>query len=426
MSSIERNHCNILDLFKEAKHRKHGFLRVSAPMVRYSKLEFRHLLRKHFVELCFTPMIIADSFINSDKARQNEFCTSSDDNPVIAQFAAKNAMEFLNASQLIYPYVDGVDLNCGCPQSWAISKGYGCGLLKRPEKIKDIILNIRRVLREDFSVSVKMRLLYNEGRDTTVDFARQLEKCGVSFITLHGRNMWQKSSEPLNVTAIQDVKQSLQIPLVANGGVRTWEDACNLHEQTNADGIMSARGLLANPALFNPYYKNQCTTPLTCVQDWLNIGAQTDSNLHFMCFHHHLTFMWSSNMKKKPRLEFNSFTRKQQIYDFFKEKYHIEPSVLNTKDQLKYQKCTYNHFTPEIALKDLKAEEVIWNSNSNDILRIHARFCIVLEFWTGSSSSTISYNSTFQLRSFSSLSFHIIVIIIFGNFKPTPPYVVEY
>ncbi|KAL9930769.1 dihydrouridine synthase 4 [Glossina fuscipes fuscipes] len=364
MNSTERSHCNILDLFKEAKRQKHGFLRVSAPMVRYSKLEFRHLLRKNFVELCFTPMIIADSFINSDKARQNEFRTSSDDHPVIAQFAAKNATEFSNASQLIYPYVDGVDLNCGCPQSWAISKGYGCGLLKRPEKIKDIILNIRRVLKEDFSVSVKMRLFYNEGLDSTVDFARQLEKCGVSFITLHGRNMWQKSSEPLNVAAIQDVKQSLQIPLVANGGVRTWQEACDLHEQTDADGIMVARGLLSNPALFNPCYKNQNTTPLNCVQDWLNVGAQKDSSLQFMCFHHHLTFMWSSNMKKKPRLEFNSFSRKQQIYDFFKEKYHIEPSVVNANNQLKYQKCTYNHFTPELALKDLNGEEA-WNSNSH-------------------------------------------------------------
>uniref|UniRef100_A0A1A9UPN2 DUS-like FMN-binding domain-containing protein n=1 Tax=Glossina austeni TaxID=7395 RepID=A0A1A9UPN2_GLOAU len=345
MNSTERSRCNILDLFREAKRQKHGFLRVSAPMVRYSKLEFRHLLRKHF-------------------ARQNEFRTSTDDYPVIAQFAAKNATEFSNASQLIYPYVDGVDLNCGCPQSWAISKGYGCGLLKRPEKIKDIILNIRRVLKEDFSVSVKMRLFYNEGRDSTVDFARQLEKCGVSFITLHGRNMWQKSSEPLNVAAIQDVKKSLQIPLVANGGVRTWQEACDLHEQTNADGIMVARGLLSNPALFNPCYKNQTTTPLTCVQDWLNIGAQTDSSLQFMCFHHHLTFMWSSNMKKKPRLEFNSFSRKQQIYDFFKEKYHIEPSVLNPNNQLKYQKCTYNHFTPELALKDLNGGEA-WNANSH-------------------------------------------------------------
>lgn len=59
------------------------------------------------MQLRFTPMIIADSFTRSEKARQNEFTTAEDDIPVIAQFAAKDANEFVNAAQLVYPYVDG-------------------------------------------------------------------------------------------------------------------------------------------------------------------------------------------------------------------------------------------------------------------------------------------------------------------------------
>ncbi|KAL9925040.1 tRNA-dihydrouridine(20a/20b) synthase [NAD(P)+]-like, partial [Glossina fuscipes fuscipes] len=152
----------------------------------------------------------------------------------LPQLAAKNATEFSNASQLIYSYVDGVGLNCVCPQSWAILKRF-----------------------------------------------RQLEKCGVSFITLHRRNMGQKSSEPLNVAAIQDVKQSMQVPPVVNGGVRTWQEACDLYEQSNADGIMVARGLLSNPPLFNPCYKNQTTTPLACVQDSLNPNCRLVCSYHF-------------------------------------------------------------------------------------------------------------------------------------------------
>lgn len=66
---------NIVDLFQQSKlDRK--YLKICAPMVRYSKMEFRTLVRMYGVDLCFTPMIMADSFCQSNKARLNEFTTS--------------------------------------------------------------------------------------------------------------------------------------------------------------------------------------------------------------------------------------------------------------------------------------------------------------------------------------------------------------
>lgn len=153
----QRPHHDIAALFADQPE----FLRVSAPMVRY-KLEFRRLVRLNGVQLAFTPMMISDSINNSEKARQNEFTTGPDDQPLVAQFAAKDAMEFVTSAQLIYPYVDGIDLNCGCPQSWAMAKGYGCGLLRHPELVREVVQQVRRTLPSDFSVSVKMRLLGGE------------------------------------------------------------------------------------------------------------------------------------------------------------------------------------------------------------------------------------------------------------------------
>ncbi|XP_005191771.1 tRNA-dihydrouridine(20a/20b) synthase [NAD(P)+]-like [Musca domestica] len=362
---MDRERCDILELLNGGKS-SDGFLRVAAPMVRYSKLEFRRLLKKHGVQLRFTPMIIADSFTRSEKARQNEFTTAEDDIPVIAQFAAKDANEFVNAAQLVYPYVDGVDLNCGCPQSWAIAKGYGCGLLKNPELVKDIISTTRRTLNEHISISVKIRLLQHASSRTTVEFARQLEMCGATFISLHGRTMWQKTSEPLNVEAIRDIKDALNIPLIANGSVKTWDDACTLHKQTGADGVMVARGLLSNPALFNMKYKNATVTPIECVQDWLDIAAEAGENLHFLTFHHHLTFMWGAHLKRKERLEFNSFTTKEEIFNFFADNYNIKPTTqFIEKSYPPYTNCSYDHFQPEI--KDVNNVEDCtssWNSNT--------------------------------------------------------------
>ncbi|KAM7351633.1 dihydrouridine synthase 4 [Cochliomyia hominivorax] len=362
----QRPQIDILEVFREEKSQEHGFLRVSAPMVRYSKLEFRRLLRKHGVKLCFTPMIIADSFNNSEKARQNEFTTTADDKPLIAQFAAKDASEFATSAELIYPYVDGIDLNCGCPQSWAIAKGYGCGLLKQPELVKDIIQTIRRRVNEKFSVSLKIRLLQHESSNSTIEFARQLEKCGATFLTLHGRTMWQKTSDPLNVMAIREVKDSLGIPLIANGNVKSWQTACELYEQTRADGIMAARGLLANPTLFNPIYKDaNKIPPLDCIQDWLNIAAEAGDNLQFLCFHHHLTFMWGCNLKRKLRLEFNTFTKKQQILDFFYDHYNVKAAAEYLEKTLNYTECTYTHYTPTVHTRNEEDVTGTWNSNSN-------------------------------------------------------------
>lgn len=36
-----------------------------------------------------------------------------DDTPLVAQFAANTTHEYLSAAEMVYPYVDGIDLNCG-------------------------------------------------------------------------------------------------------------------------------------------------------------------------------------------------------------------------------------------------------------------------------------------------------------------------
>lgn len=123
-----------------------------------SRLQFRTLVKKYGVDLCFTPMIMTDSFCQSEKARQNEFSTNREDTPLIAQFAANNMHEYLSSVEMVSPYVSGVDLNCGCPQRWAMQSGYGSAMLNKPELIQDMTSTIRRTVSESFSVSVKLRV----------------------------------------------------------------------------------------------------------------------------------------------------------------------------------------------------------------------------------------------------------------------------
>lgn len=96
-------------------------------MVRYSKLAARMLWSRYNTHITYTPMILAKEFALSQKARDSDFTTNgrerglfSIDNGrrrirggLVAQFAAKRGQDFADAVELLAPYVDGVDLNCG-------------------------------------------------------------------------------------------------------------------------------------------------------------------------------------------------------------------------------------------------------------------------------------------------------------------------
>jgi len=59
---------------------------------------------------------------------------------------------------MVYPYVDGVDLNCGCPQSWACQEGIGAGLMKDPEIVRDMVRGVKARVGNEFCVSTKIRI----------------------------------------------------------------------------------------------------------------------------------------------------------------------------------------------------------------------------------------------------------------------------
>uniref|UniRef100_A0A182QKF6 DUS-like FMN-binding domain-containing protein n=1 Tax=Anopheles farauti TaxID=69004 RepID=A0A182QKF6_9DIPT len=336
----EKHKTNIRELFSSAAERK-TFVKICAPMVRYSKLEFRNLVRSYGTDLAFTSMIMADSFCQSEKARLNEFTTNNDDTPLIAQFAANNGVDFLSASEMVYPYVDGVDLNCGCPQRWAMAEGYGSALLKTPERIADMLAMVRRNMPNSFSVSVKVRLLSNSNQKETIEMCRQLEATGITFLSVHGRTAAEKTNVPVHKEALREIKQSIAIPMVANGDIFTLDDAEQMHAETKCDGVMAARGMLSNPAMF----AGPKSTPVECVQRWLNICRQADTDITYQCMHHHFSFMTESLLTKRLRCELNSLSRdKDKVYDFIRTHLPLDSVVDDTANEEYPDKisCTYS------------------------------------------------------------------------------------
>uniref|UniRef100_A0A915PLC9 DUS-like FMN-binding domain-containing protein n=1 Tax=Setaria digitata TaxID=48799 RepID=A0A915PLC9_9BILA len=281
---------------------------IAAPMVRYSKLPFRMLVRLYSADVAFTPMIYAKHFIASEQCRSAEFTTCPGDNPTIVQFASNEPEEFSMAAMFMSKYCRGVDLNCGCPQRDVMKEGYGSSLLVDPVRIADIIATTRRrISKPDFTVSIKIRLKPN--RQLTLETCRQAEIAGVSFITVHGRTPEQRS-EPVDYDMIKLIKSDLSIPVIANGNIKSYEQALKVAKYTGVDGVMSANGLLENPAMFAGY----TSTPKQCVADWVRLA--TEHGCPFDLFHQQLIFMLRSSLSSGQRTIFNGLCSYPAVFDY--------------------------------------------------------------------------------------------------------------
>ncbi|XP_023020597.1 dihydrouridine synthase 4 [Leptinotarsa decemlineata] len=371
---------NVLDIFQDKQ-----LVKVCAPMVRYSKLQFRNLVKRYDCDLMFTPMILADSFCHSEKARQNEFTTNALDSPVIIQFAANTAHDFVGAAYLASPYCNGVDLNCGCPQSWAKEQELGCAMLKKPELIYDLVRQCRNRIPAPFSVSVKIRLLSDITE--TVEICRQLEKCHISFLNVHARTTNQLTGQ-IDKSGLKLIKDSCKIPLVANGGVTSLENCFELQDYTGCDGIMVANGILSNPTLFS----GTCYTTKNCIQDWLNICynstltmqsyqeelakpkltiSEKPNNLTFQCFHHHLVFMLEKVLPKRQRHFFNSLKTFSSVLQFIEEYFGLKPMLFEPEMFVKTVSQNMDYTDRDFMYKELKPteaeeQEYIGNSYNSD------------------------------------------------------------
>ncbi|CAG9540461.1 unnamed protein product [Cercopithifilaria johnstoni] len=281
---------------------------VAAPMVRYSKLPFRMLVRLYAADVAFTPMIYAKHFIASEQCRSAEFTTCPGDNPTIVQFASNEPEDFSTAAMFVSRYCRGVDLNCGCPQQDVMKEGYGSSLLTDPIRIADIVATARRrISKPDFTVSIKIRLKPN--RQLTLEACRQAERAGVSFITVHGRTPEQRS-EPADYDMIKLIKSSLSVPVIANGNIKSYEQSIQVAKYTGVDGVMSANGLLENPAMFAGY----TSTPKQCVADWVRLA--TEHGCPFDLFHQQLMFMLRLSLTSRQRTIFNGLNNYPAVFDY--------------------------------------------------------------------------------------------------------------
>lgn len=221
---------------------------LMAPLAGYTCFPFRLMARQLGAALAFTEMTSADGLKYRDEATRKLLFTNELEFPKAVQLLGSepNVFEHACKSGFIEPF-DIVDINMGCPVPNVIKSGEGCALMSKPAAAAKIIEACKR---SGKIVTVKCRLGMSENDIAAAEFARICESSGADMITVHGRtrNMMY-SGKPL-YEHIAEAKSAVNIPVIANGGIFSEEDAVEMVRRTGADGIMLARYGFENPLIF--------------------------------------------------------------------------------------------------------------------------------------------------------------------------------
>ncbi|ETV94950.1 hypothetical protein H310_11593 [Aphanomyces invadans] len=227
---------------------------VCAPMVRQSELAFRLLTRRLGCQLAFTPMLVASDIVAASDAAPGHstgdishqfFATATEDRPLIVQLAGNDPVLLAKAVTLLQHRCEGIDLNLGCPQRCARTGHFGAYLLDTPDRIEEIVRAMVRVA----CVPISCKIRIQEDIGASVALAKRLEAAGCSMLTVHGRLRSQRHHEgSCNWDAIRHIRQSVSIPVLANGGIESRDHAMECLQYTGCAGVMVASSLLQNPA----------------------------------------------------------------------------------------------------------------------------------------------------------------------------------
>ena len=227
---------------------------VQSPLAGVSDRIFRGLVRRWAPHaLLFTEMVNATSLELGHGTRKVEELAQErgpigvqlfDHRPAAMAEAARRA----EASGAVL-----IDINMGCPVRKIARKGGGCGLLLQPALAARIVEAVASAVA--IPVTVKTRLAWtgmapSKSRTATaIAWCQQLQEAGAQMLTLHGRSREQGFQGSADWDAIAAVKQELRIPLIANGDIRSPEEAMRCLAITGADGVMVGRGTMGAPWL---------------------------------------------------------------------------------------------------------------------------------------------------------------------------------
>ncbi len=225
-----------------------------SPMDGYTDFPFRSLCRQFGSALNTSEFINGIDVVHGHPHLQFHTYFSTDEKPFSYQIFDDDPQRLLQAALILEKNgPDIIDVNMGCSSRNVSNRGAGAGLLKDPQKIKEIMSLL--VARLKVPVTAKIRLGWDDATRNYLEVTRILQDCGASAITVHARTRRQEYSGISNWSTIAEIKKISRIPIIGNGDVKSLSDAARLINQTGCDAVMIGRAAIGNPWVFSGHNK---------------------------------------------------------------------------------------------------------------------------------------------------------------------------
>ncbi len=223
---------------------------VLAPMAGVTDAAFRSICFEFGAGLMYTEMVSAKGMCYENANTHFLLELAPNENTTGVQifgsdehFMSEAVKRYLNESSFKF-----IDINMGCPVKKVTSNNEGSALLADTKKLYSVAKAVKEASTKP--VSVKIRTGIDSSHISCVENAKALEDAGVDMIAVHGRTKEMMYSGKADYETISRVVESVNIPVVANGDVFSYEDYVKIKRETSACAVMIGRGAMGNPFIF--------------------------------------------------------------------------------------------------------------------------------------------------------------------------------
>lgn len=222
-----------------------------APMEDVTDIGFRLLCKRYGASMVYTEFISAEALVRSIEATIRKLTIRDEERPVGIQIYGRDVDSMVEAAKMVEEaQPDVIDLNFGCPVKKVAGKGAGAGMLRNIPLMLDITREVVKAVHTP--VTVKTRLGWDTSNLIITELAEQLQDCGISALTIHGRTRSQMYTGEADWTLIGEVKRNprIHIPIIGNGDITSPEEAREAFERYGVDAVMVGRATFGRPWIF--------------------------------------------------------------------------------------------------------------------------------------------------------------------------------
>jgi tRNA-dihydrouridine synthase B len=222
---------------------------VVAPMAGVTDRPFRQLCKKMGAGMAVSEMVSCNSLLWGSEKTKRRANHEGEVDPISVQIAgADPAMMAEAASYNVEQGAQMIDINMGCPAKKICNTMAGSALLQNEKLVGKILDSVVGAV--DVPVTLKIRTGWDRDHKNALVIARIAENAGIQALAIHGRTRACAYNGNAEYDTIAAVKNHVKIPIIANGDIRTPEEAKRVLEYTAADAVMIGRAAQGRPWIF--------------------------------------------------------------------------------------------------------------------------------------------------------------------------------